>query len=65
MDALVQALRKYLADTGLATTLRECDVTQGEERLLGEEAAQQWTAQHNPRRVDADAFEALYAESMN
>lgn len=57
-------LADYLVDlidsSGSPTTLKSCHVDEALIPKLGREAAQQWTAQFNPREITAPDFEELY-----
>jgi alcohol dehydrogenase len=59
-----RGLADFVADlvsqAGLIGTLREFDVPQDTLELLAAEAAQQWTAEFNPRRVAAEELLGLY-----
>lgn len=57
---LAEALRERLARTGLASRLRDCGVPRAALAARATEAAQQWTAQFNPRPVTAAELQALY-----
>lgn len=59
--ALCERLESLLALARLPRTLAECGVEEGALATLAEEAARQWTAGFNPRRVSKDDFAGLYA----
>jgi alcohol dehydrogenase len=61
VTVLGERLESLLALAGLPRTLAECGVTENALATLAEEAAQQWTAGFNPRRVTRDDFAKLYA----
>ena len=61
---LVDALRGFLARAGFPTSLADCGVGAGDVPALAREAAEQWTAQFNPRAVDAGAFERLFTRAL-
>lgn len=63
-DSLARALEDILTLAGLAAPLRSFGVTAENIPLLAEEAARQWTATFNPRKVVAADFEHLY-ESLS
>ena len=56
MDAL-------LAAAGFARSLEALDVPESALDALAAEAARQWTAQFNPRKVDRAEFRELLAEA--
>ena len=60
-----QLVRGLVAESGLPTTLRECEVTAARLPQLAREAAEQWTANFNPRPVDVPALEELYRCAMS
>jgi alcohol dehydrogenase len=57
---LCERLENLLALARLPRTLAECGVEDSALATLAEEAARQWTASFNPRRVIEDDFERLY-----
>jgi alcohol dehydrogenase len=57
---LCERLESFLALARLPRTLAECGVEDSALATLAEEAARQWTAGYNPRRVIKDDFEKLY-----
>jgi alcohol dehydrogenase len=59
-EPLASHVESLFARTGLPRTLSECGVTPDAIPELAEEAAGQWTAQFNPRRLSTQDFEALY-----
>ena len=61
--ALVACLKRLLAEVGLPPTLEQCGVPRAALPDLAAEAAQQWTAQFNPRPVDSAALQRLLLES--
>ncbi len=60
--ALLARLRALVARAGFGPRIDEVPASAAEE--LAVEAAAQWTAQFNPRDVDAVAFRALYEELL-
>ena len=62
---LASLLQARLVTTGLAAGLSSFGVTEEDVPMLSRDAAQQWTAQFNPRPVTAAAFEELYREVMD
>ena len=63
VEALVTTLRSMLVQAGLPTSIADCGVTREDCTALAEEAARQWTAQHNPREVRARDLIGLYEEA--
>ncbi len=63
-----ERLSKRLADlrthAGLPGSLRECAVDANALAGLAADAAGQWTAQHNPRTVDATDLQRLYEAAL-
>lgn len=63
-EDLVRALRGFGQLAGFPEGLGACGVDAQRTDELAHEAAQQWTAQFNPRTVDGKAFEGLFAGAM-
>ena len=63
-EALVARLEQLLDTAGFPKSLVECGVPPDALRMLAREAAQQWTASFNPRRVGAEEFLELYQAAM-
>jgi alcohol dehydrogenase class IV len=63
-DALVVRLVSLLAAMDMPTTLSACGVPESAIPMLAREAAQQWTAQFNPREISAADFEKLYEAAL-
>jgi len=63
-EELVEGVREILELAGLASPLARFGVTQESIPALAAEAAQQWTAQFNPRPIAADDFQRLYEEAL-
>lgn len=59
-DLLAGYIELLLALAGSPTSLDECGVEVGKLAHLAEEAAAQWTANFNPRPVDASSLQELY-----
>lgn len=57
---LADQVRDLVALSGSPTSLRDCDVDPNLFSTLGQEAAAQWTANFNPRPVDALQLKGLY-----
>jgi alcohol dehydrogenase len=60
LGALLQRLEAVLNLAGFPASLADCGVKREAIPALSEEAARQWTAGFNPRKVTAKDFEALY-----
>lgn len=63
-EALASRLEELRSAAGMAASLSECGVPPGAIPSLAAEAATQWTAQFNPRRVGPAEFEALYQSAV-
>ncbi len=63
-EDLVQALQGFVREAGFPTGLSSCGVDSAKIGAMSFESAQQWTAQFNPRDVDAQAFTALFESAM-
>ena len=59
-DALVARLETLLNKAGMPRSLADCGVLRSMIPTLAQEAAQQWTAGFNPRKVGAEDFVRLY-----
>jgi alcohol dehydrogenase len=59
-EELAAAVEGMLAHAGLPTRLSQHGVPREDLPQLAAEAAGQWTAQFNPREVDAAALEEIY-----
>lgn len=59
-DALVARLNVLLNKAGMPRSLADCGVQRSMIPMLAQEAAQQWTAGFNPRKVSAEDFVRLY-----
>ena len=63
-ECLAQRLESLLIQSSLTCTLSQSGVSEKDIPRLAEEAARQWTAQFNPRRVAAPEFEELYTAAF-
>jgi len=59
-ETVARTVEELLSVAGLPGSLAECGVTEDALPALAEEAAQQWTAQFNPRPAGANEFQRLY-----
>lgn len=64
VEALVARLESLLNLAGIPRSLGEAGVNPGDIPLLAAEAAKQWTANFNPRRLTVEDFAALYAAAV-
>ncbi len=64
-DRLAALVRELTESAGLPTTLAACNVGPSMIPVMAADAAQQWTAQFNPRPVDAARLEELYRCAWN
>jgi len=60
---LVALVEDVLTQAGVPSRLREYDVTVDDIPALAADAATQWTAQFNPRPVDADLLAGIYRDA--
>ena len=60
VHALIAQLESLQSLGKLPRSLRECGVERAKLKTLAEEAAKQWTAGFNPRKVSAEDFLKLY-----
>lgn len=63
-EELVEGVKEILELARLTSPLARFGVTQESIPALATEAAQQWTAQFNPRPIIADDFRRLYEEAL-
>jgi alcohol dehydrogenase len=63
-ERLAEFVHEQAARSGSPTTLAECGVDPVLIPTLAEEAAQQWTANFNPREVDVASLADLYRRAM-
>ncbi|MEN9575845.1 MAG: hypothetical protein RL514_3700 [Verrucomicrobiota bacterium] len=65
LEALLARLESLLNLAGFPRSLSDCGVEPPKIKLLAEEAAKQWTANFNPRRVEVADFVGLYESAFN
>ena len=65
LEALLARLESLLNLAGFPRSLSDCGVQSDKIKLLAEEAAQQWTAGFNPRRIEVADFVGLYEAAFN
>lgn len=63
-EALAMKIEGFLDAAKLPRSLSDLGIPEDALPALSEEAATQWTAKFNPRRVDAKAFQRIYASAM-
>ena len=59
-EALLARLEMLLNKAGIPRSLADCGVSRSMIPTLAKEAANQWTASFNPRKIDAEDFVRLY-----
>ncbi|MCH7871246.1 MAG: iron-containing alcohol dehydrogenase [Planctomycetes bacterium] len=59
-EVLAKRIEAMLRTAGLPTSLAQCGVPEDHLAALAAEAAKQWTAQFNPRKVTATELHAIY-----
>ena len=64
LDDLIGELDTILEAARMREGIAKLGIDRGAFPKLAAEAAQQWTASFNPRRIDAQDFEELYAEVL-
>lgn len=65
LEALIARLESLLNLAGFPRSLADCGVEPAKIKLLAEEAAKQWTANFNPRRIGPADFVGLYEAAFN
>jgi alcohol dehydrogenase len=65
LEALLARLESLLNLAGFPRSLADCGVEPAKIKSLAEEAAKQWTANFNPRRIEAADFVGLYEAAFN
>ena len=65
LEALLARLESLLNIAGFPRSLTECGVEPSKINILAAEAAQQWTAKFNPRRVEVSDFVSLYEAAFD
>lgn len=65
LEALLARLESLLNLAGFPRSLADCGVEPAKIKLLAEEAAKQWTANFNPRRIEVADFVGLYEAAFN
>jgi alcohol dehydrogenase len=64
-EHLALHIESLLKLAGLPSHLEEVNVSARDIPILAQEAAQQWTAQFNPRKLTVETFGALYSQAFS
>lgn len=64
LEGLIARLESLLNICNMPRTLGECGVTADEIPVMAADAAKQWTANFNPRPIDAAGFQGLYEQAF-
>jgi alcohol dehydrogenase len=64
VDALIKRLRSLLSVAKIPARLSDFGISRDKVPMLSEEAAKQWTAQFNPRKVKAEDFHGVYGAAF-
>lgn len=59
-EIVAERVQSLVAESGLPTSLTQCEVDPAAVPGMAEEAAKQWTGTFNPRPVDAAALQEIY-----
>ncbi|HYF48232.1 MAG TPA: iron-containing alcohol dehydrogenase [Planctomycetota bacterium] len=65
VDSLLERLFKLLAAAHIPESLEQCGAARSRVPELAEDAARQWTARFNPRKIGMDDFRALYESAFH
>ena len=65
IETLLEKLEVLLNEAGIPRSARECGADEQIVPKLAQEAAGQWTANFNPRKVVAEDFEMLYRDALS
>ena len=63
-DQLADSVQQLVAQAELPTSLSQCDIPRENLPKLAEQAAEQWTAQFNPRKVGAEELTTIYEQAF-
>jgi len=63
-EELAASVQQLVAQAELPTSLSQCDIPRENLSKLGEQAAEQWTAQFNPRKVDSAELTSIYEHAF-
>ncbi|MEO2020924.1 MAG: iron-containing alcohol dehydrogenase [Pirellulaceae bacterium] len=63
-EQLAQFVQGLVAQAGLPTSLSQCDISRENLSKLADQAAEQWTAQFNPRKVGSEELASIYEQAF-
>ncbi len=63
-DELATTVQQLVTQAELPTTLSQCDIPRENLAKLGQQAAEQWTAQFNPRKVGSEELTSIYEHAF-
>lgn len=63
-EELAASVQQLVKQAELPTSLSQCDIPRENLSKLGEQAAEQWTAQFNPRKVDSAELTSIYEHAF-
>jgi len=63
-DQLAQLVQGLVTQAGLPTSLSQCDIPRENLSKLADQAAEQWTAQFNPRKVGSGELATIYEQAF-
>jgi alcohol dehydrogenase len=63
-DQLADFVQQLVAQAELPTSLSQCDIPRENLAKLAQQAAEQWTAQFNPRKVGSEELTTIYEQAF-
>ncbi len=63
-EQLAQFVQGLVTQAGLPTSLSQCDIPRENLSKLADQAAEQWTAQFNPRKVGSGELATIYKQAF-
>jgi alcohol dehydrogenase len=63
-EQLAQFVQGLVTQAGLPTSLSQCDIPRENLSKLADQAAEQWTAQFNPRKVGSGELATIYEQAF-
>ena len=63
-EQLAQFVQRLVTQAGLPTSLSQCDIPRENLSKLADQAAEQWTAQFNPRKVGSGELATIYEQAF-
>ena len=63
-DQLADFVQQLVAQAELPTSLSQCDIPRENLPKLAQQAAEQWTAQFNPRKVGSEELTTIYEQAF-